>query len=58
MRIAKEGAIVSPVFIMAKKDNEKAQKVVEFFRNEDVGKYTFVYKFCPIEYKLIGENTN
>lgn len=23
---------------MAKKDNEKAQKVVEFFRNEDVGK--------------------
>ena len=34
----KDGAIVSPVFIMAKKDNEKAQKVVEFFRNEDVGK--------------------
>ena len=25
-------------FIMVKKDNEKVQKVVEFFRNEDVGK--------------------
>ena len=34
----KDGAIISPVFIMAKKDNEKAQKVVEFFRNENVGK--------------------
>ena len=34
----KDGSIISPVFVMAKKDNEKAQKVVEFFRDENVGK--------------------
>ena len=34
----KDGAIVSPVFIMAKKDNEKAKTVVEFFKNSSVGK--------------------
>ena len=34
----KDGAIVSPVFLMAKKDNEKAKTVVEFFNNSSVGK--------------------
>lgn len=34
----KDGSIISPIFVMAKKDNEKAQKVVEFFRDENVGK--------------------
>lgn len=35
--------------------NNKIVKNTQKLRN---GKYTFVYKFCPIEYKLIGENTD
>lgn len=34
--------------------NNKIVKNTQKLRN---GKYTFIYKFCPIEYKLIGENT-
>ena len=34
----KDGAIISPVFLLAKKDNNSVKKVIEFFRSENVGK--------------------